>query len=86
MTEQTAFAQPATISNDALGQIFREARTFNAWLPKPVPAETLRAAYDLTKLAPTRADASPARFVFVETEAAKARLLPTLAPLNVEKT
>jgi len=79
-------AQPAAISNEALDQIFREARTYNAWLPKPVPAETLRAIYDLAKLAPTSANASPARFVFIESEAARARLLPTLAPLNVEKT
>ena len=88
MTTQNADAQHASISNsnEALDQIFREARTYNAWLPKSVPPETLRAAYDLAKLAPTSANASPARFVFVESEAAKARLLPTLAPLNVEKT
>jgi len=37
-------------------------------------------------MAPTSANGSPARFVFLTTEAAKNRLLPTLAPLNVEKT
>jgi 3-hydroxypropanoate dehydrogenase len=46
----------------------------------------LREAYELARLGPTSANASPARFVFLETEAAKARLLPALAPLNVEKT
>jgi 3-hydroxypropanoate dehydrogenase len=48
--------------------------------------EVLRQAYDLARMAPTSANGSPARFVFLTTEAAKNRLLPTLAPLNVEKT
>jgi 3-hydroxypropanoate dehydrogenase len=86
MTDRNAAAQPATISNHALDQLFREARTHNAWLPKPVSAETLRAVYDLARMGPTSANGSPARFVFLETEQAKARLLPALAPLNVEKT
>jgi 3-hydroxypropanoate dehydrogenase len=51
-----------------------------------VPVEKLRQAYDLARMGPTSANASPARFVFVESEAAKARLLPAMAPLNVEKT
>ena len=86
MTEAKDAKQPTTISNDALNQLFREARTHNAWLPKRVPVEALRAAYDLARWGPTSANSSPARFVFLESEAAKARLLPALAPLNVEKT
>jgi 3-hydroxypropanoate dehydrogenase len=75
-----------TISKEALNQIFHEARTHKAWLPKRVPVEKLKEAYDLAKMGPTSANSSPARFVFLESEAAKARLLPALAPLNVEKT
>jgi 3-hydroxypropanoate dehydrogenase len=86
MTEAKDAKQPTTLSNDALNQLFREARTHNAWLPKRVPVEALRAAYDLARWGPTSANSSPARFVFLESEAAKARLLPALAPLNVEKT
>jgi 3-hydroxypropanoate dehydrogenase len=37
-------------------------------------------------MGPTSANSTPARFVFLETEVAKARLLPALAPGNVEKT
>ncbi len=48
--------------------------------------ETLREVYDLARMGPTSANSTPARFVFLESEAAKARLLPALAPLNVEKT
>ncbi len=74
------------ISQQALDQLFREARTHSAWLPEPVPVELLRKAYELARLGPTSANASPARFVFVTTPGAKELLKPALAPLNVEKT
>jgi 3-hydroxypropanoate dehydrogenase len=77
---------PTKISNEALNQLFRQAHTHNEWLPKRVSIETLREAYDLARWGPTSANSSPARFVFLESDAAKARLLPALAPLNVEKT
>ena len=79
-------AHPATISSNALDQLFRQARTHSAWLPERVPTEKLREAYELALLGPTSANSSPARFLFLESEEAKARLLPALAPLNVEKT
>jgi 3-hydroxypropanoate dehydrogenase len=74
------------ISGEALDQLFRQARTHSAWLPKAVPAELLREAYELARMAPTSANSSPGRFVFLTTAEGKSRLLPTLAPLNVEKT
>jgi 3-hydroxypropanoate dehydrogenase len=77
---------PSKISSDALDQLFGEARTHSAWLPKRVPVETLREAYELARMGPTSANSSPARFVFLQSEAAKARLLPAVAPLNAEKT
>src|ERR1700691_1380070 len=86
MTEVLDTAHATKIADRALDQIFRQARTHNAWLPKRVPVEALREAYDLARFGPTSANSSPARFVFLESEAAKARLLPALAPLNVEKT
>jgi 3-hydroxypropanoate dehydrogenase len=86
MSETLDAARPTKIDHQFLDQIFRQARTHNAWLPKRVPIEALREAYDLARFGPTSANSSPARFVFLESEAAKARLLPALAPLNVEKT
>jgi len=74
------------IAQEALAQLFQEARTHSAWLPEPVPAELLREAYELASLAPTSANSSPGRFVFLTTAEAKARLNPALAPGNVEKT
>jgi 3-hydroxypropanoate dehydrogenase len=74
------------ISQEAFDQLFREARTHSTWLPEPVPVELLRRAYELARLGPTSANASPARFLFLTTPEAKARLKPALMPLNVEKT
>jgi 3-hydroxypropanoate dehydrogenase len=87
MTEALdTIVHPSKISSDALDQLFREARTHSAWLPKKVQVETLREVYELARWGPTSANSTPARFVFLQSEAAKARLLPALAPLNVEKT
>jgi 3-hydroxypropanoate dehydrogenase len=74
------------ISEEAIDQLFREARTHSTWLPEPVPVELLREAYELARLGPTSANGLPARFVFLTTPGAKARLKPALAPGNVDKT
>src|SRR6266851_3499815 len=74
------------ISQEALDQLFHQARTHSAWLPEPVPVELLRKAYELARLGPTSANSSPARFVFLTSPGAKARLKPALAPGNVDKT
>lgn len=74
------------LAASALDQLFREARTFSAWLPMPVRVELLREAYELARLGPTSANGSPGRFVFVITPEAKERLRPALAPGNVDKT
>jgi 3-hydroxypropanoate dehydrogenase len=74
------------LEDNALNQIFREARTHSAWLDKPVSDEILRQLYDLMKWGPTSANGSPGRLVFLRTPEAKERLRPALAPGNVEKT
>src|SRR5438067_699371 len=74
------------VDDKALDALFREARTYSKWQPRPVADDTVRALYDLVKLAPTSANALPARFAFVRSREAKERLRPALAPLNVEKT
>ncbi len=73
------------LSDEALDQLFREARTYSAWLDQPVSDETLRQLYDLLKWAPTSANTSPARLIFIRTPEAKQRLVPALAPGNVQK-
>lgn len=75
-----------TLDAAALDQLFRSARTHNAWQKKDVPDALLHQLYDLVKWAPTSANSSPARFVFVKSPEAKAKLKEALAPGNVEKT
>ena len=74
------------VNDQALDTLFREARSYSRWLPRPVTEETLRDLYELLKWGPTSANASPARFAFLRSKDAKERLRPALAPLNVEKT
>lgn len=70
----------------ALGQLFNDARTHNAWQKRDVPDDALRELVDLMKWAPTSANCSPARIVFVKSAGAKARLKLLLMEGNVEKT
>lgn len=74
------------ISDECLDTLFRQARTYSYFLPKPVDDELLKRIYDLAKLGPTSANTSPMRVVFVKSQAAKERLKPALAPGNLEKT
>ena len=57
------------LNDEALDQIFRNARTHNAWLDKPVTDETLQQLFELMKWGPTSANSNPARFVFVRSSA-----------------
>jgi len=79
----TPSAKP--LSDAALDQLFRNARTHSFWLPKPVEDDTLRQLYELMKWGPTSANSCPARILFLRTQEAKQRLVPSLAPANVEK-
>lgn len=76
----------ARLAEAALDQLFRTARTRNAWLPRPVPEALLREIYELAKWGPTSANVSPGRFLFLTSVAAKARLSPYLSSNNREKT
>lgn len=69
-----------------LDQLFREARTHNAWQDRDVPDELLHGIVDLLKFGPTSANCSPARFIFVKSREAKQRLEPHLSEGNRDKT
>ena len=73
------------LSDSALDQLFRTARTYNAFAGE-IPDETLHRLYDLLKFGPTAANATPARFVFVKSAEAKAKLGPALDEGNRAKT
>jgi 3-hydroxypropanoate dehydrogenase len=73
----------AELPKESVAQLFTEARTHHAWLDKPVGEPLLRRLYDLAKWGPTSANSVPARFVFVQSPAAKEKLIPTLLGSNV---
>jgi 3-hydroxypropanoate dehydrogenase len=79
-------AQNTPLGEEALDQLFRQARTYSAWMDRPVSDETLRQLYDLMKCGPTSANGGPARILFLRTPEAKERLRPALMPGNVDKT
>jgi 3-hydroxypropanoate dehydrogenase len=79
-------SDPNILDDRALDQLFREGRTQNKWQDRPVPDSLLEEVYDLLKFAPTSANSSPARFVFVRSAEGKARLKEALSPGNIEKT
>src|SRR5437899_478389 len=65
-----------TLSDEGLDLLFRNARTHNVWLDRPVSDETLRQLYDVMKWGPTSANSNPARIIFIRTREAKERFLP----------
>ena len=85
--EPQAEARPAPRVLDDAGAdlLFREARSHYAWTDAPVADGTLRALYDLLRMGPTSANASPARFVFLRSQHARQRLLPALSAGNADK-
>jgi 3-hydroxypropanoate dehydrogenase len=72
--------------NEEIAILFTEARTHSAWLDRPLDDALLHRLYDLAKMGPTGGNAHPMRVVFVKSPAAKERLRPALAPMNVDKT
>jgi 3-hydroxypropanoate dehydrogenase len=74
------------LNQDALNTLFFNARTHNVWLDKEVPDSLLKQLFDTLKWAPTSANCSPIRLVFVKSKEAKEKLKPCLAEGNVEKT
>jgi 3-hydroxypropanoate dehydrogenase len=89
-TEQSAEPYLAqadhAISDAALDTIFRAARTMRQWQDKPVSPALLMAIYDLARLGPTESNITPARFHFVVSKEAKARLEPLLDEGNRKQT
>jgi 3-hydroxypropanoate dehydrogenase len=84
--EIVALKAARALDERALRTLFLEARSANGFLPKPIPHGLIERIFELAELGPTSANTLPLRIVFVETAEAKARLLPTLSPANVEKT
>ena len=73
------------LGDSALDLVFRNARTHYGWSDAPVPEAAIRSLYDLVKMGPTSANCSPARFIFVTSGDAKARLAAASSEANAPK-
>jgi 3-hydroxypropanoate dehydrogenase len=76
-------AQP--LSDTALDQLFREARSFSKWLDRDVSEDHIRAIWDLVKMGPTSANQQPVRLVWCKSPEAKQRLADCAAEGNKDK-
>lgn len=75
----------APLNDQALDQLFREARSFNAYLDKPVEESQLHDIWNLMKFGPTSANCLPARIIWCKSDAAKQKLAALAMPSNGEK-
>ena len=70
------------LGDAALDQLFRTARTRNAWVEETLDEDLLRQVYELAALGPTSANNSPARFVFVTSAEGRRLIQPLLSEGN----
>lgn len=75
----------AVLSDDALDQLFRTARTYNGYLDRPVHEHQLRAIWDLMKMGPTSANMLPARIVWCVSREAKEQIASCASEKNAAK-
>lgn len=73
------------LSDSALDTLFRTARSYNSWADKPITEVQIQAIYDLMKWGATSANCSPARFIWVQSDAAKAKLAQHVSEGNQDK-
>ncbi len=74
------------LNQEQLALLFSNARTHNEWLDKSVSDEQIHAMYEAMKWAPTSANSSPARIVFVKLAEQKEKLVACMSPGNADKT
>ena len=72
------------VMNTFLDHALIEARTPRTWLSTPVDIGLLHKAFDAADLGPTSANCQPLRVAFITSAAAKEKLIPLMAPGNVE--
>jgi 3-hydroxypropanoate dehydrogenase len=73
------------LDDAALDQLFRAARSYNAWLDRDVSEEQIAAIYELMKMGPTSANMQPARLVWCKSAEAKEQLAACALDSNKSK-
>jgi 3-hydroxypropanoate dehydrogenase len=62
------------LEDAAVDQLFRTARSYNCFTAEPVNRAQMDAIWEIMKFGPTSANCLPARLIWCESDAAKARL------------
>lgn len=75
----------AALDEAGIELMLTKARSHYAWQDRPVSDAQLRRIYDITKQGATSMNCSPARFIFVTSDAGRQQLVPALKPKNVDK-
>lgn len=78
-------ANDMPLEPQALDQLFREARTYNFYLDKPVSEQQLEQIWELMKFGPTSANCLPARLLWCTSPEAKDKLAALVSPTNSDK-
>ena len=73
------------LNDQALDQLFREARSYNGYLDKPVSGAQLTDIWELMKFGPTSANCLPARLIWCTSADAKEKLAALTMPSNSDK-
>jgi len=73
------------LTDKALNQLFREARTYNGYTEKPVSKAQMDSIWDLMKYGPTSANCLPARMIWCHSQASKEKLASLTMPSNAQK-
>ncbi|TDU31705.1 3-hydroxypropanoate dehydrogenase [Panacagrimonas perspica] len=71
---------------DLLSALFVDARTTHRFLPETIGDALIHRIYDALRLGPTGFNAQPARYLFIRSAEAKAKLAPALSSGNRDKT
>ncbi|MDA8870640.1 malonic semialdehyde reductase [Rhizobiaceae bacterium] len=77
--------QIRALDDKSIDLILTKARSHYAWKDTPVTDEQIRRMYDITKMGATSMNSSPARFVFVRSQAGKEKLAKSVKPTNLPK-
>ncbi len=75
----------APISDSAINQLFREARSYNGYTDEPVTRAQMDGIWEVMKWGPTSANCLPARLVWCESAEAKEKLAALALPNNQDK-
>jgi len=73
------------LSEEGLDLLFRNARTYNGYIDRPVTEDQLHAIWDLMKFGPTSANMLPARIIWCVSRESKDRLAALASGTNGPK-